>query len=53
MIPDFIEQEMNDIVELIKNLVSIPTESPEGAHYKKFIDLLEAEVKKRIPEFQT
>jgi succinyl-diaminopimelate desuccinylase len=52
MMMDLIEQEMSDVVELTKKLVSIPTESPEGTHYKEFIDLLEAEVKKRIPQFQ-
>jgi succinyl-diaminopimelate desuccinylase len=48
-----IEREMEDVVSLIQRLVSIPTESPEGIYYREFIDLLEGDVKQRIPEFTT
>jgi succinyl-diaminopimelate desuccinylase len=50
---DLVEKEMEDAASLIQQLVSIPTESPEGVHYKEFIDLLENEIHRRLPEFRT
>ncbi len=41
MTPDNVENEIEDVVHLIHRMVSIPTESPEGVHYKEFVDLLE------------
>lgn len=49
----YIEREIDDTVNLVKELVSIPTESPEGIYYREFIELLEKEIKQRIPEFVT
>jgi succinyl-diaminopimelate desuccinylase len=48
-----VEHEMEDVVHLIQKMVSIPTESPEGVHYKEFVDLVESEVRVRIPGLQT
>jgi succinyl-diaminopimelate desuccinylase len=53
MVPDNIDWEIDDVVDLTKKLVSIPTESPEGANYPEFIDFLENEIKRRLPEFGT
>jgi succinyl-diaminopimelate desuccinylase len=53
MIVDDLDGEMDDVVSLAEKLISIPTESPEGIHYREFIELLDSEVKQRIPEFET
>ena len=50
---DNLDQYMDDVVSLTQKLVSIPTESPEGIHYSEFVELLESEIKERIPGFET
>lgn len=47
------DKDLDDTVELDKKLVEISTESPVGENYEKFIDLLEDQIKSRIPEITT
>ncbi len=40
-INNFIEENRNEGLELLKKLVSIPSTSPDGEHYKEVIDVLQ------------
>lgn len=46
------DADLQDAVELTKTLVAIPTESPEGEHYEEFIDVLEREIRVRVPSLK-
>jgi hypothetical protein len=42
--------DLNETVEVIKQLVKIPTESPIGEGYIEFIDFMESVVRKKVPK---
>lgn len=46
------QNDLNETVELIKQLVEIPTESPLGKGYEEFIDFMESVVRNRLPKMK-
>lgn len=46
------QNDLNETVELIKQLVEIPTESPIGKGYVEFIDFMESIVRNKLPKMK-
>lgn len=40
-----------DLLSILKEMVSIPTEAPSGKHYNKFVNYAEVMIKDRLPHF--
>ena len=47
------QNDLADTVELVKQLVEIPTESPLGKGYEEFINFLESVIKNKIKKIKT